>query len=139
MSKIGVFVCHCGHNIAGAVDVEVVAAEARRHPGVAFATDYKYVCSDPGQQLIRDSIVEHNLDGIVVAACSPAMHETTFRRTVEGVGLNPYRCESANIREQVSWVHLHDKRGATVKALEIVRSINQGIVYVPIPHYSIGW
>jgi heterodisulfide reductase subunit A len=123
MSKVGVFVCHCGHNIAGAVDVEAVAEEARQHPEVAFATHYEYVCSDPGQQLIRDSIAEHNLDGIVVAACSPAMHETTFRRTVARVGLNPYRCESANIREQVSWVHLHDKPEATVKALEIVRSI----------------
>jgi heterodisulfide reductase subunit A len=123
MSRIGVFVCHCGHNIAGTVDVAAVAEQARQHPDVVFAADYKYVCSDPGQQLIRDSIAEHNLDGVVVAACSPAMHETTFRRTVAGVGLNPYRCECANIREQVSWVHQHDKPVATVKALEIARSI----------------
>jgi heterodisulfide reductase subunit A len=123
MGRIGVFVCHCGHNIAGAVDVEQVAELSMEHPDVVFATDYKYMCSDPGQQLIRDSIVEHGLDGVVVAACSPAMHETTFRRTVAGVGLNPYRCESANVREQVSWVHQNDHREATVKALEIARSI----------------
>jgi len=123
MSKIGVFVCHCGHNIAGIVDVARVAELSREHPNVVFATDYKYMCSDPGQQLIRDTIVEHDLDGVVVAACSPAMHETTFRRTVAGVGLNPFRCESANVREQVSWVHQQVSREATVKALEIVRSI----------------
>jgi heterodisulfide reductase subunit A len=123
MSRIGVFVCHCGHNIAGTVDVAAVVKQVEQHPDVAFATEYKYVCSDPGQQLIRDSISEHNLDGVVVAACSPAMHETTFRRTVASVGLNPYRCESANIREQISWVHQHDKPEATAKAVEIARSI----------------
>ncbi len=123
MSRIGVFVCHCGHNIAGTVDVKAVAEQARRHPDVVFAADYKYMCSDPGQQLIRDSISEHELDGVVVAACSPAMHEITFRRTVEGVGLNPYRCESANVREQVSWVHQNNKHEATIKAVEVTRSI----------------
>ncbi len=123
MSKIGVFVCHCGHNIAGTVDVEAVAQQATQHPDVSFATDYKYMCSDPGQQLIRDSIAEHGLDGVVVAACSPAMHETTFRRAVDGAGLNSFRCESANIREQVSWVHQKEKPEATVKALDITRSI----------------
>jgi len=127
MSRIGVFVCHCGHNIAGTVDVEQVAQQALEHPDVVFSTDYKYMCSDPGQQLIRDSIKEHDLDGVVVAACSPAMHETTFRRTVEGAGMNPYRCESANIREQVSWVHQHDKPAATRKAIEIARSIAEKV------------
>jgi heterodisulfide reductase subunit A len=123
MSRVGVFVCHCGHNIAGTVDVAAVVEQVQQHPDVVFATDYKYVCSDPGQQLIRDSIAEQNLDGVVVAACSPAMHETTFRRTVASVGLNPYRCESANIREQISWVHQHDKLEATAKAVKIARSI----------------
>ena len=123
MSRVGVFVCHCGHNIAGVVDVEAVARLAAGHPDVAFATDYKYMCSDPGQQLIRDSIAKHKLDGVVVAACSPAMHETTFRRTVAGAGLNPYRCESANVREQVSWVHQGLTEEATAKALQIARSI----------------
>jgi heterodisulfide reductase subunit A len=123
MSRIGVFVCHCGHNIAGTVDVEAVARESKQHPDVVFAVDYKYMCSDPGQQLIKDSIKEHNLDGVVVAACSPAMHETTFRRAVSSVGVNPYRCESANIREQVSWVHQNDMPAATKKAIEVARSI----------------
>jgi heterodisulfide reductase subunit A len=123
MSKIGVFVCHCGLNIAGTVDVQAVVDEALRHPDVGFAIDYKYMCSDPGQQLIKDSIAKHNLDGVVVAACSPAMHEATFRRTVSGAGLNPYRCESANIREQVSWVHEKEKEAATLKAAAIARSI----------------
>ncbi|MGD9100084.1 MAG: CoB--CoM heterodisulfide reductase iron-sulfur subunit A family protein [Anaerolineae bacterium] len=128
MSRIGVFVCHCGHNIAGTVDVEAVAQQAMQHPDVAFATDYKYMCSDPGQQLIRDSIAAHELDGVVVAACSPAMHETTFRRAVEAAGLNPFRCESANIREQVSWVHQRAGDEATVKALEITRSIAKKVM-----------
>jgi heterodisulfide reductase subunit A2 len=123
MGKIGVFVCHCGQNIAGTVDVGSVVKEVLCHPHVSFAIDYKYMCSDPGQQLIKDSIQEYGLDGVVVAACSPAMHETTFRRTVSGVGLNPYRCESANIREQVSWVHQKEPLPATSKATAIVRSI----------------
>lgn len=123
MSKIGVFVCHCGHNIAGTVDVKAVVETLQNHPGVGYAIDYKYMCSDPGQQLIKDSIAEHKLDGVVVAACSPAMHETTFRRTVGGTGVNPYRCESANIREQVSWVHEKEKDAATWKAAAIARSI----------------
>jgi heterodisulfide reductase subunit A len=127
MSRIGVFVCHCGHNIAGTVDVERVVDQVKGHPEVAFAVDYKYMCSDPGQQLIKESIAKHQLDGVVVAACSPAMHETTFRKTVAGVGMNPYRCESANIREQVSWVHQDDPEAATTKAIAIVRSIAEKV------------
>jgi heterodisulfide reductase subunit A len=122
MSRIGVFVCHCGHNIAGTVDVERVAGEIQRHPDVTYATHYRYMCSEPGQQLIRASIAEHELDGVVIAACTPTMHEGTFRRTVADVGLNPYRCESANIREQVSWVHQQNSLEATRKALAIARS-----------------
>ncbi|MCJ7677292.1 MAG: CoB--CoM heterodisulfide reductase iron-sulfur subunit A family protein [Anaerolineales bacterium] len=121
--RIGVFVCHCGHNIASSVDVVALAESLRQHPGVAFAGDYKYMCSDPGQELIRQAITDHRLDGVVVAACSPAMHETTFRRTALSAGLNPFRCESANIREQVSWVHQHDMPAATAKASDVVRSI----------------
>ena len=123
MSKIGVFVCHCGHNIAGTVDVKKVAAEVLKHPDVTFSVDYKYMCSEPGQQLIRKSIEENNLDGVVVAACSPAMHETTFRKAVSDKGMNPYRCGSANIREQVSWVHQEEPEKATDKSLMITRSI----------------
>jgi heterodisulfide reductase subunit A2 len=127
MKRIGVFVCHCGHNIAGTVDVDAVVEGVKSHPEVAFAVDYKYMCSDPGQQLIRKSIEEHKLDGVVVAACSPAMHETTFRRTVSTAGMNPYRCESANIREQVSWVHQNNKEASTLKAISISRSIAEKV------------
>jgi len=123
MSRIGVFICHCGHNIAGTVDVAAVAGQAREQSGVAFVTDYKYMCSEPGQQLIRESIGQHHLDGVVVAACSPAMHEATFQRTAASAGLNPYRCESANIREQVAWVHKHDPVAATYKAQQIIRAM----------------
>ena len=118
MSRIGVFVCHCGINIAGTVDVERVAEEMGRHPQVVYATTYKYLCSDPGQLLIREAIEAHDLDGVVVAACSPAMHERTFRRAAAAAGMNPYRCEIANVREQCSWVHEHHPGRATRKAIE---------------------
>lgn len=123
MARIGVFVCHCGINIASTVDVQRVAEVVGRSPYVAFATDYKYMCSDPGQQLIREAIVEHHLDGVIVAACSPGMHEKTFRGTVASAGLNPYRCEIANVREQCSWVHQEEPGRATEKAIEIVRTM----------------
>lgn len=127
MSKIGVFVCHCGHNIASAVDVKAVVDQIQQHGDVAFAIDYKYMCSDPGQLLIRESIEKYNLDGVVVAACSPAMHENTFRKTVNAAGMNPYRCESANIREQCSWVHQNNIEVATTKAIAITRSIAEKV------------
>jgi heterodisulfide reductase subunit A len=119
MSRIGVFICHCGENISRTVDVERVAAAAALMPGVAFAVDYKYMCSDPGQNLVKNAIVEHRLTHVVVAACSPRMHERTFRKAVEQAGLNPFLCEMANIREHCSWVH-EDREEATVKATEIV-------------------
>lgn len=119
MSRIGVFVCHCGENISRTVDVERVAAEVGKLPGVAFATDYKYMCSDPGQGLLKKAIQEQKLSHVVVAACSPRMHEKTFRKAVESAGLNPFLCEMANIREHCSWVH-EDKEEATAKAIEIV-------------------
>ena len=122
MRRIGVFVCHCGLNIAATVDVERVAEEIRQYPGVAYAVDYKYMCSDPGQALIKEAIGREGLDGVVVAACSPAMHEATFRRAVASVGLNPYLCEIANIREQCSWVH-QDREAATRKAVAIISSL----------------
>ncbi len=129
MSRIGVFICHCGINIAGTVDVERVAEEIGRHPQVAYATTYKYMCSDPGQQLVRDSIEEHNLDGVVVAACSPAMHEATFRRAAAAAGLNPYRCEIANVREQCSWVHEDEPGQATQKAIETTRTFVEKVAW----------
>ncbi|MBU0704785.1 MAG: CoB--CoM heterodisulfide reductase iron-sulfur subunit A family protein [Chloroflexi bacterium] len=123
MSRIGVFVCQCGINIAGTVDVKRVAEEMRQHPDVVYTKDYKYMCSEPGQRLLREAIEKRNLDGVVVAACSPAMHEKTFRGASASVGLNPYRCEIANIREQCSWVHAQEPERATEKALDIIRTL----------------
>jgi heterodisulfide reductase subunit A len=122
MAKIGVFVCHCGENIARTVDVKAVAEKARQLPGVVFATDYTYMCSAPGQKLLMDAIREHGLTGVVVSACSPQLHEPTFRSATVQAGLNPYRCEMANIREQCSWVH-PVRAEATAKACAIVASM----------------
>jgi heterodisulfide reductase subunit A len=122
MKRIGVFVCHCGHNIAGTVDVEGVAERLRGYPGVVYSVDYIYMCSDPGQDLIKEAIREKGLDGVIVAACSPAMHEATFRRAVAAAGLNPYQYESANIREQCSWPHEGEREAATLKAEEIIKA-----------------
>lgn len=121
MRRIGVFVCWCGLNIAGTVDVGRVAKEAASIPGVVHSEDYKYMCSDPGQNLIKTAIKEKKLDGVVVAACSPSMHEATFRQAALSAGLNPYQVQIANIREQCSWVH-SNKEEATEKAIEIVRA-----------------
>src|SRR5512143_533353 len=119
MSRIGVFVCHCGENISRTVDVEKVAQAAGALSGVALATDYKYMCSDPGQNLLKKAVAEHNLEGIVVAACSPRMHEKTFRKAAQAAGVNPFLVEMANIREHCSWVH-EDREEATKKATDIV-------------------
>lgn len=139
MKRIGIFVCHCGTNIAGTVDVERVVEEVRKFPEVVYAIDYKYMCSDPGQKLIRDHIREDRLDSVVVAACSPTMHETTFRRTVESAGVNAYQTEIANIREQSSWVHEKHREAATNKAIETIRTIvakahyNQSLIPFSLP------
>ena len=121
MPKIGVFVCHCGSNIAGTVDVEKVAAAARMIPGVVVACDYRYMCSEAGQETITKAIREYGLDGVVVCSCSPRMHEATFRRAVEREGLNPYMVEIANIREQCSWIH-KNREEATEKAIVLMRA-----------------
>jgi heterodisulfide reductase subunit A len=123
MSRIGVFICHCGVNIAGTVDVKGVTKEIREHPDVVYSKDYTYMCSEPGQRLLRDAIEKRDLDGVVVAACSPAMHEKTFRGTASAAGMNPYRCEIANIREQCSWVHQQEPDRATEKALDVVQTL----------------
>jgi len=127
MSRVGVFICHCGINISGSVDVVRAAEEMGEYENVVVAKEYKYMCSEPGQQLIKDSVVEHELDAVVVSACSPAMHEKTFRQAVASVGVNPYRCEIANIREQCSWVHQDDMDEATDKASEIIRTMVQKV------------
>lgn len=118
--RIGVFICHCGSNIAGTVDCAKVAEIARSYPDVVYATDPMYTCAEPGQAAIEAAIHENKLDGVVVASCSPRMHEPTFRRTVERAGLNRYMLEMANIREHVSWIG-RDKEANTNKAAELVR------------------
>ncbi|MCW4043656.1 MAG: FAD-dependent oxidoreductase, partial [Candidatus Bathyarchaeota archaeon] len=122
MKRMGLFICHCGTNIADTVDVEELSKRFESYPGIEFSTTNKYMCSSPGQEMITDAIKEHNLDGIIVAACSPTLHELTFRKVTRKSGLNPYQCEIANVREQCSWVH-KDKEKATEKALRIIRSI----------------
>ena len=120
--RIGVFVCDCGLNIAGSVDTQAVADYAAKLPDVVFADRQKYTCSDPGQVLIEEKIAEHGLNRVVVASCSPRLHEPTFRNCVSEAGLNPYLFEMANIREHCSWVHLQDREEATRKAKDIVRA-----------------
>ncbi len=120
MARIGVFICWCGENIARTVDVAQVADACRDIPGVRCAEHYKYMCSDPGQALVREKIASERLDGVVVASCSPHMHLKTFRRAAANAGLNPYLVEMANIREHCSWVH-QDRELATDKAIGIVR------------------
>ncbi|MCR4666356.1 MAG: CoB--CoM heterodisulfide reductase iron-sulfur subunit A family protein [Desulfovibrio sp.] len=117
--RIGVFVCHCGSNIGGTVDCAEVARIAGTFPDVVYSTDPMYTCAEPGQAAIEEAIREHSLDGVVVASCSPRMHEPTFRRTVERAGLNPYMFEMANIREHVSWIG-KDIPSNTRKAAELV-------------------
>jgi len=122
MRKLGVFICHCGVNIAGTVDVKSVAERVGKIEDVAHSTDYIYMCSEPGQQIIREAVREKGLNGVVVACCSPNMHENTFRKAVKTQGMNPYLCEIANIREQCSWVHQKEKGEATRKAEEIIQA-----------------
>lgn len=119
--RIGFYVCHCGTNIAHTVDVASVAKYAAGLPGVVVARDYKYMCSDPGQDLIGDDIRTHKLDRVVVAACSPCLHEATFRTATSRAGLNPFFCHMVNIREHVSWVHT-DRAAATAKVYDLIRA-----------------
>ncbi|MFW6113904.1 MAG: disulfide reductase, partial [Actinomycetota bacterium] len=119
--KVGVYVCHCGTNIAATVNVEEVAEFAGTLPDVTISRDYSYMCSDPGQALIVKDIQEFGLNRVVVASCSPRMHEPTFRKTISSADLNPFYLEMANIREQCSWVH-EDPVAATEKAKRIVES-----------------
>src|SRR3990172_1229112 len=120
MKRLGVFICHCGVNIAGTVDVKSVAEKIGGVEDVAHSADYIYMCSEPGQQIIREAVREKGLGGVVVACCSPNMHENTFRKAVKSQGMNPYLCEIANIREQCSWVHQEEKEEATRKAAAII-------------------
>ncbi|MGO0122052.1 4Fe-4S binding protein [Desulfothermobacter acidiphilus] len=121
MPRVGVFICWCGSNIGGVLDCPALARAAAEIPGVVYAVDYRYMCSDPGQQLIATAIVEHRLDRVVVAACSPRLHEDTFREVLVRAGLNPYLLEIANLREHCSWVHSGERAGAQSQALRILR------------------
>lgn len=130
--RIGVYICHCGHNILGMVDVPAVVAYAATLPNVAVAREYQFMCSDPGQELIKKDIRELGLNRVVVASCSPLMHERTFRRTCADAGLNPYLFAMANIREHVSWVS-DDKVLATEKAKQLVHGeVNRVALQEPL-------
>ncbi len=130
--RVGVFVCACGTNIANVIDTEKVARAAQELPEVVYSTEYKYMCSDPGQDMIKNAIKEHDLEQVVIASCSPRMHEGTFRKAVEAGGINPYLFEMANIREQDSWVH-KDRDKATRKAVDLVRmAVNKVVRNIPL-------
>jgi heterodisulfide reductase subunit A len=128
MARIGVFTCWCGENIARTVDVDRVSADVSALPGVRCSVNYKYMCSDPGQTMIREKIASEHLTGVVVAACSPHMHLKTFRKAAQAAGLNPYLVEMANVREHCSWVH-SDRARATGKAFDIIRALVQKVRY----------
>ena len=119
--RIGVYVCHCGLNIAQSVDCDGVADKAAKLPDVCVAKGIGYACSEPGQREIREDIEEHDLNRVVVASCSPRLHEPTFRQMLQSAGLNPYLLEMANLREQCSWVHMNEKGAATEKAYDLVK------------------
>jgi len=132
--RIGVFVCRCGTNIAATVDVEQVAESARALPGVVHSQTGLYVCSEPGQREIQKAVAEKNLNRVVVAACSPRMHEPTFRACLAQVGLNPFLLEIANIREGCSWVHSAEPEMATKKACDLVRmAVAKARLLKPLP------
>ena len=126
--RIGVYVCECGVNIAATVDVEDVVEMVADLPGVVVARKHKYMCSEPGQDTIQEDIREYDLNRVVVASCTPRMHEPTFQRALEGAGLNPYYFEMANIREHVSWA-VKDKAKATEKAKRVTRSAVARVAY----------
>jgi heterodisulfide reductase subunit A2 len=126
--RIGFYACHCGTNIAGVIDVDKVSSYVRTLPGVALSRNYKYMCSDPGQELIAKDIIEYKLNRIVVAACSPLLHENTFRNAVARAGLNPFQFQMVNVREHGSWVH-GNKVEATRKAMALARAAVQRVVW----------
>jgi heterodisulfide reductase subunit A len=132
VARIGFYICHCGTNIAGTVDVHAVANYIGKLPNVVLSREYKYMCSDPGQELIQQDIREHNLNRIVVAACSPLLHEHTFRHAIAAAGLNQFYFQMVSVRENVAWVH-EDKRAATEKAKDLSRAaINRVLAHKPL-------
>lgn len=138
MARVGVFICWCGTNIAGTVNIEEVVEAARSYPGVVYASDYRYLCSEMGQEMIIKAIREENLEQVVVGTCSPRMHEKTFRQVAERAGLNPYMLQVANLREHCSWVH-RDPAEATAKAKALVRaSVAKAALSRPLEAPEIG-
>ncbi len=119
--RVGVYVCHCGLNIAQSVDCKKVAEEMSTADDVVVSKDIVYACSEPGQQAMKNDIVQNQLDRVVIASCSPRLHEPTFKQMVQSAGLNPYMMEMANLREQCSWVHMNDFDNATQKAETLVK------------------
>lgn len=119
--RIGVYICHCGLNIARTVDCPKIADQSAGMSDVVVSRDVQYACSEPGQQSIKEDIAEHGLDRVVIASCSPRLHEPTFRQMMESAGLNPYLLEMANLREHCSWVHMNEPEAATAKALDLVK------------------
>ena len=118
--RIGVYVCHCGLNIAQTVDCRKVADDVAGAEGVVVSKDIVYACSEPGQQQVKQDILDNDLDRVVIASCSPRLHEPTFKKMLDSVGVNPYMLDMANLREQCSWVHLGDRENATGKAETLV-------------------
>jgi len=136
--RIGVFICYCGLNIAGSLDMAELMAFAKTQPDVVCVMENRYSCADPGQNEIRKAIAEYNLNRVVVAACSPRMHEPTFRNCVQMAGLNPFLYEMANIREMCSWCHPNNKLMATDKAKEIIMmAIAKVRLLVPLTHFQV--
>jgi heterodisulfide reductase subunit A len=121
-TRIGVYICNCGLNIAATVDCEAVAAYAEGLDGVVVSRSDAYLCSEPGQQLIKKDIAEQGINRVVVGSCTPRLHEPTFRKCLADAGLSPYLLEMANLREQCSWVHANDRKGATAKARDLIRA-----------------
>jgi len=139
MARIGVFLCHCGTNIAGTVNISQVREAVKDIPQVVLVEESKYMCSELGQGGIRESIEKNRLDRVVISACSPRMHENTFRKTVADAGLNPYLLEIANVREQCSWVHGDDKDAATQKAIDLTRMmVAKSILDQPLTPKKVG-
>ena len=136
--KVGVFVCHCGMNIAGTINVKEVVEYARSLPHVVDANEYVFMCSAPGQDLIREGIKRSGINRVVVAACSPSMHEPTFRAAIAEAGLNPYLLEMVNIREHSAWVHSHEKRRATEKTKDLLRmAVAKAVLFEPLEEFRI--
>ncbi len=119
-ARIGVYVCHCGLNIAQSVDCTKIAQDMADTDGVVVSKDIVYACSEPGQQEIKQDIIDNGLDRVVIASCSPRLHEPTFKKMAEAAGINAYMVDMANLREQCSWVHMNDRDNATAKAETLV-------------------